>query len=190
MGIDLVAGLVNDNVLALIPSDVCNINKDSALCNIKEYLVYLVKLTNEAFSNCITQFTAFGLRSLLELTILAVYVDIHHVYRNKSIAGKLSLIQSFNLSSTLSRSTFFRRIFVKVFGSKNGRVLVDNARTLYRTLSRYMHGLPISCLVDTASFNPCTCTEELEVLRDIANKVIDLVKKVVYVWICMAKGSR
>lgn len=190
IGIILVAGLVNDNVLALVSPDICSINKDNALCNIKEYLGYLVKLTNEAFNNCATQFAAFGLRSLLELTILAVYVDIHHVYRNRSILEKLSLIQSFNLSGILGRSTFFRRIFIKALGSKDGRTFVDNVRTLYRTLSRYMHGPPTSCLVDATSFNPCTCVEELEALKDIVDEVIDLVKKIIYVWILIAEGSR
>lgn len=185
----MTTGLVNDNILASISPNVCSIDRNSALCSMKEYLQYIVELTNEAFNNCAIQFAASGLRFLLELITLAVYVDTHHVYKNKLILEKLSLIQSFSLGSILGRSTFFRRVFVKVLGSKDSRILIDNMKMLHRTLSRYMHGPPASCLANVTLFNPCTCVEELRVLRDIAGNVVDLVRKIVYVWTLVIKGS-
>lgn len=153
----------------------------------REYLRHIVKSTNEAFNNCVTQFVAFGLRLLLELVALAAYVDIHHVYKNRLLSEKLDIIQGLSLGSTLSRSTFFRRALIKVFGPKDGRILVDSAKTLYSALSRHVHVPPISCLVSEKSHDSCACIEELEVLRDIAEEVLDLVKKIVYMWITMVK---
>ncbi|MEM3980456.1 MAG: hypothetical protein QXF79_04280, partial [Ignisphaera sp.] len=66
--------------------------------------MYLAKLTNDAFNKCSIPFTAFGLRLILELTVLCVYIDLHHVYGKLSLWEKLSLSQSFNFGTIISRS--------------------------------------------------------------------------------------
>lgn len=138
-------------------------------------------LTNWAFNLCAIPFVALGLRLILELTVLCIYIDVHHVYSRYPLSEKLGIIQNFDFSSTISRSTYLRRAIIEVLGSKDGRELISDMRSIYVVLSRYIH-LPIFPSSIDSSVKPCTYGNELNILSTLANRLTDIIKKLIYVW--------
>lgn len=173
-----------------ILSDVCNNKVDSIMCNIKNYLMYLAKLTNDAFNECSIPFIAFGLRLILELTVLCVYIDLHHVYGKLPLQEKLSLSRNFNLSAIISRSTFFRRLFIDILGPKEGREMIYCMRSAYAKLSQFLH-TPVSyCLTSSPLINPCSCIEELKELETLTSKINQIIRKLIDIWLALMQNFK
>lgn len=181
--------LTEDNII-LVLNNACNGKKDSIMCNMKNYIRYLMNLTNDAFSKCSLPFIAFGLRLVLELIVLCVYIDLHNVYGRLPLQKKLNISQGFNFSTILSRSTFFRRLFIEVLGPQEGREVMHYMRSVYGMLSQFLHTPASYCLTSLPLINPCNCIDELKELELLARKVNQIVGKLIYVWLNTKQGFK
>lgn len=170
-----------------ISNDVCSSRENSIMCKVKGYVDYLVETVNEFFNTCSIPFIAFGLRLLIELITLCIYIDLHHVYGKMDLNRKSKLIQSFNLSKVVTRSTFFRRLTIDILGPDEGRKLLDQIKNIYKNLSKYLHTPLTQCLTSTSSNNLCQCTEDLDNLKSIAKDVNNTIRRLALMWFTLGK---
>jgi hypothetical protein len=158
------------------------VRKNSVLCKLKEYLSYLIELIDRASNSCSIPFIAFGLRLLMELTALCIYIDLHHVYKDLDLDRKVSLLRSFDFSEMITRSTFFRRLVIEKLGTDEGREFINHMKSVYGTLSQFLHTPITPCVVSLTPFNPCRCVEELKYLETVRFDVHNIIKKLIYIW--------
>ena len=164
-------------------TDTCRGYANSLLCAAKDYLCSIARTASNALDNALIHFAAFGLRLLLETAVLCIYIDIHSTYKWLPINKKLELAKEFSFSATISRSTLFRRALIEIFGSEDGRGMVNTMRKTYKKLSQYIH-TPVLCVdEDKPTAHAVGCVNILEELKAVARELSTILEKLAYLWL-------